>query len=714
MTRRSARAVVVLILLAAVSTSIIAQTKKAVRERVAKNAVRSMIGQNAVVPTSCANTGDELRPPTPLHADRSHSLSTTFDVVQEPRKVPVYTQVNGAWTCVDTNFNLRMYKDPETGIAKFPGPTLHLRRESPNYTPGDRWSVLLQNHLPKSNEDCVWAGADGKGSGTCNCSDPNNLPQCCNDTTTPNGMNCMHGDNTTNLHFHGTHVSPQKPQDWVLLQLTPYGTPAGSTMHGNSNNEISGEFQYAVDPLPDNQSEGTHWYHPHKHGSTAEQVGNGMAGAIIIEGPFDDWLQQNYNNRLREKTLVVQNVHDLNFTSTAAVTPIPLINGQLTPQITMYRGEVQRWRFVNANIDADAQLIIDFDGVDDTSVEARQIAMDGVQFSPKNYQCQPMLDSTPCDGQNSDLKFMFSPGNRADFLIKAPNVVGELFVPYDVFGAVDDQGTRPNRDPRGGSRSARQVQVARTKAALEAVAPGAAQPALLSINVIDCPVPGGCMMDFPATLPDLPHFLRPIVPNRPTQTVQFQVMNTSGQPQKNPAPAGIFGIMVKGQNNDKLMQFDDTCANFTEPLDPDGGEEWHISQNGNRNGKPFHVFHIHINPFQVVSTFDFNNNKIVYPEPIWQDSITLPNNTNPTDPNNPSTEVVLRQRFEDYTGLYVLHCHFLGHEDRGMMLTVQTVCPNKPDSYSATSTTQKECTFNQYVPAAPPCTAKTVANAHGH
>jgi len=715
MNRRPARVVLVLILLAVTSISVIAQTKKAIRERVAKNAVRSMIGQNAVVPTSCANTGDELREPTPLRADANHSLSTVFDVVLEPRKVPVYTQVNGAWTCVDTNFPLRLYKDPITGIAKFPGPTLHLRRESPNYTPGDRWSILLKNHLPPSNEDCVWAGPDGKGRGTCDCSDPNNQPQCCNDTTTPNGMNCMHGDNTTNLHFHGTHVSPQRPQDWVLLQLTPYGTPPGTTMHGDESNTIAGEFQYAVDPLPDTQAEGTHWYHPHKHGSTALQVGNGMAGAIIIEGPFDDWLQQQYNGRLREKTLVVQNVHDLNFTSTNAVTPIPLINGQLTPQITMYRGEVQRWRFVNANIDADAQLIIDFDGVDDTSVEARQIEMDGVQFSPKNYQCQPMLDTTPCDGQNSDLKFMFSPGNRADFLIKAPNVVGELFVPYDVFGAVDDQGTKPNRDPRGGARSARQVQVARTKAALEAIAPGASQPALLSINVIDCPVPGGCMMDFPATLPELPHFLRPIVPNRPNQTVQFQVLNTDGQPQKNPAPAGIFGIMVKGQNGDKLMQFDDECANFTEPLDPDGGEEWHVSQNGNRNGKPFHVFHIHINPFQVVSTYDFNGNKITYPEPLWQDSITLPNNTNPTDPNNPSTEVVMRQRFEDYTGLYVLHCHFLGHEDRGMMLTVQTVCPNKPDSYSATSTTQQECTFNQFVPAAPPCKAKTMTSAsHNH
>ena len=32
------------------------------------------------------------------------------------------------------------------------------------------------------------------------------------------------------------------------------------------------------------QSPGTHWYHAHKHGSTAINVGNGMTGVFIIEG----------------------------------------------------------------------------------------------------------------------------------------------------------------------------------------------------------------------------------------------------------------------------------------------------------------------------------------------------------------------------------------------------------------------------------------------
>ncbi len=640
-------------------------------------------GQQIVVP-NCPGSGEELRAPSTLTANSSHVLSTTLDVTLQSKQVPVYVKSNDVWTCSMQTFNLRQYTDPVTGNPGYPGPTLLVRRQTDTYTPGDQIQVLLKNSLPPDDDTCT--------------------------PPAPDGMNCFHGDNTTNLHFHGTHVSPQKPQDYVLLELKPNGdTSAG---HGDV---AEGQFQYAVNPLPSNQAEGTQWYHPHKHGSTAQQVGNGMAGALIIKGPFDDWLQQQYQQKgqsLREKLLVIQQVHELNFTSgLTPVTPLPMINGQLVPQITMYKGEIQRWRLVNANTDATSQIIIDFDGIADSNLEAKQIAMDGVQFSPTNYKCQPLLDPTPCDGAITDFNFQFSPGNRADFLIKAPTAVGEYFVPYEVFGNIDEQGQkltsaqkRLGRDPR------KREQVAQTRAALDAVAPGASQPALLSINVVDCPQGMNCEMSFPdpSIWPQLPDFLRPITP-KTKQQVQFQVVPNAGVP---PAASNLFGVWVKGQNGDKVQQFRNDCAAFTELLDPDGGEEWTISQNVD-TGQPFHVFHIHTNPFQVVSTSDANGNTITYPEPIWQDSITLPTNKNPNDPDNPKGTVVIRQRFEDYTGMYVLHCHFLGHEDRGMMLSVQTVCPNQPDSWSVTSATQKECTFGQFVLAKAPCSAPT-AQPHAH
>jgi FtsP/CotA-like multicopper oxidase with cupredoxin domain len=31
----------------------------------------------------------------------------------------------------------------------------------------------------------------------------------------------------------------------------------------------------------------------------------------------------------------------------------------------------------------------------------------------------------------------------------------------------------------------------------------------------------------------------------------------------------------------------------------------------------------------------------------------------------------MRSRFVDYPGLFVIHCHILAHEDRGMMMVVE-------------------------------------------
>jgi FtsP/CotA-like multicopper oxidase with cupredoxin domain len=35
----------------------------------------------------------------------------------------------------------------------------------------------------------------------------------------------------------------------------------------------------------------------------------------------------------------------------------------------------------------------------------------------------------------------------------------------------------------------------------------------------------------------------------------------------------------------------------------------------------------------------------------------------------------MRSRFVDYPGFYVMHCHILVHEDRGMMFTVEVTRP---------------------------------------
>jgi suppressor of ftsI len=88
-------------------------------------------------------------------------------------------------------------------------------------------------------------------------------------------------------------------------------------------------------------------------------------------------------------------------------------------------------------------------------------------------------------------------------------------------------------------------------------------------------------------------------------------------------------------------------------------EEWTLRNPSSEN----HPFHIHVNDFQVMSV-----NGTPYRARGLQDVVVIPKN---------GGEVVIRNRFEDFTGHFVFHCHILGHEDAGMMQTVQVLGPGQ-------------------------------------
>jgi FtsP/CotA-like multicopper oxidase with cupredoxin domain len=63
---------------------------------------------------------------------------------------------------------------------------------------------------------------------------------------------------------------------------------------------------------------------------------------------------------------------------------------------------------------------------------------------------------------------------------------------------------------------------------------------------------------------------------------------------------------------------------------------------------------------------------------IWWDVFPIPAGRGFT--SGTTTVVVpgffrMRSRFVDYPGLYVVHCHILAHEDRGMMMMMVQVTP---------------------------------------
>ncbi len=81
-------------------------------------------------------------------------------------------------------------------------------------------------------------------------------------------------------------------------------------------------------------------------------------------------------------------------------------------------------------------------------------------------------------------------------------------------------------------------------------------------------------------------------------------------------------------------------------------EEWTIVNEHSHD----HSFHIHTNDIQLTKV-----NGVPLPEPIWMDTAILPR----------KGSLTFRTRFEDFTGLFMLHCHMMNHEELGMMQTVE-------------------------------------------
>jgi len=90
-------------------------------------------------------------------------------------------------------------------------------------------------------------------------------------------------------------------------------------------------------------------------------------------------------------------------------------------------------------------------------------------------------------------------------------------------------------------------------------------------------------------------------------------------------------------------------------------ELWRLT-NANTNTGVNHPVHVHEAHFQVISRTGGRNS--VFPwEGGWKDTVLL----------EPRETVEILIKFEQYRGLYLLHCHRLEHEDMGMMSNFEVV-----------------------------------------
>ena len=201
--------------------------------------------------------------------------------------------------------------------------------------------------------------------------------------------NGVHATHTTNLHTHGLHVFPQKNPDGshsdnVLLRILPNAdwearqASDNEDLHTLREHEHVGQLEYKLQLAFDRKGEpmphppGTHWYHPHSHGATHDQVASGMAGFLIVEGDVDVAVNTALTGEAwpdpeartgtfdyRERLIFIQRAlfGSLDFDAgprrnNLRFPPFPAATGVQQPAtIRMRPGAIERWRILNGSVD---------------------------------------------------------------------------------------------------------------------------------------------------------------------------------------------------------------------------------------------------------------------------------------------------------------------------------------------------------------------------
>ncbi|KAJ3232953.1 hypothetical protein HDU78_006731 [Chytriomyces hyalinus] len=477
------------------------------------------------------------------------------------------------------SFNSRQYSC--NGITAIPGPTW-------NITAGDTVTLTIINELEANND------AD--------------------DLVDMTLMNTMHSPNSTNIHTHGLHVSSS--QDNVFQRIYP-----GET------------FQYKY-TIPEDHAPGLHWYHSHKHGTSALQVMGGLVGAIYVrptEAAVKKSTALTYLASLERHVLVAQHfamesinsdtddtftVRTYEYLSSLLKSQVPInaeyvnssvkdiyfINGQFQPKLAMMPGTPVVLDIVNAVGDVVIELDIR-DSPQASSVSSScslvQIASDGIYFtSAKTLGYVAMM-----------------PGNRASIII---------------------QCTKPGT-----------YYLTNIPSMVTLVVGGTETTAFTSYDSLD-----------------LSTIVRPVQLKDTLNTVVTSKWELSVE-QEPGSTRPITGIGMGSECG--IESTDSNCQYLSFPGElSTTGPYRHITYVGavdelviNGKGSSAHSVHIHVNHFQVVSDeLRSDAERYFYRIGDWRDTI-------PAFPG----KVKVRQNVQDFSGEVVVHCHFLMHEDMGMMAT---------------------------------------------
>lgn len=459
---------------------------------------------------------------------------------------------------------------------------------------------------------------------------------------------------TTNLHTHGLHVSPGSRSD----------TGAGVILGDNVFTEIppGSDLTYNYTLAADHPS-GTNWYHPHRHGSVAYQLANGLAGALIVEGRRGDGIADLDDIPeiavAKERILVFQlytfgvdknkvgridayqpppnsTIYNVNPNADSCKditipTPQPapmqatLINGMFNPEIEMAPGEVQRWRLIQAGWNQRRELTIVED--DDAKTPAKdicfhEIAVDGIATGT----IVPKSNAPGSDTDPKSYPVTIAPGQRSDVLIKAPLYKdGKDRIYHLMQNQAEDGSDTPGL-----------YYIAR-------------------IRVIGKAKPRRMRLPEPGTL----------VKCQPFASIRDEELTMADKKKSGIAKHGLtfFG-------SDPRTTYTISGKTFSNwdsvEIRVNSAEEWTITASPDSDSG--HPFHIHVNPFQVVMKKKvLDGTTMYYPMSLWRDTLYI----------EPGETYTIRSRFRDYLGDSVLHCHILDHEDQGMMMPIRFIPKHK-------------------------------------
>ena len=131
-------------------------------------------------------------------------------------------------------------------------------------------------------------------------------------------------------------------------------------------------------------------------------------------------------------------------------------------------------------------------------------------------------------------------------------------------------------------------------------------------------------------------------------------------------------LASKADSKAFVYAFDGTAFPNVPLIQPRLGsvEEWRFVNHNNDE----HPIHIHVNDFQVTHYFDPSTGLETGPDMWGLDNANVPVPVlGPGETVIQSGELSLRMSFDDFTGLFVMHCHRLNHEDNGLMALINVI-----------------------------------------